>query len=386
MAIAHEQALAGMDLQASARTVSGAVAMWSGELERARSTLEPERAEMETRGQFALLWELLVYLAELEVRAGRWDLARQYAMEGARTLEESGIDQAREVHLWSTALVAAHCGDVEASRAGATEGLRIAESHGDIFHVLTNRSVLGFVELSLSDAAAADRWLGPLPAIAATMKLEEPGAFPFWADAIEAKIGLGDLAAARALVDTLQSQGEQCGRALALAGAARCRGMLAAAEGRLEEAERELRVALSHHREVAQPFDEARSRLVLGQLLRRRKQKRSAASELREAEATFATLGSPLWRARAEQDLQRVGGRPASSKELTANAAIARHVARGERDADIARELFMSEHTVGDNLKRIYRKLTVRSRAELAARASTWDLDEPTINHPRSRD
>ena len=35
----------------------------------------------------------------------------------------------------------------------------------------------------------------------------------------------------------------------------------------------------------------------------------------------------------------------------------------------------MSEHTVGDNLKRIYRKLSVHSRAELAARASTWDLD-----------
>ena len=165
---------------------------------------------METRGQFALLWEVLVYLAELEVRAGRWDLARQYAMEGARTLEESGIDQAREVHLWSTALVAAHCGEVEASRAGAAEGLRIAESHGDVFHVLTNRSVLGFVELSVGDPAAADRWLGPLPGIAATMKLEEPGAFPFWPDAIEAKVALGDLAGARTLVDTLHSQGEHC--------------------------------------------------------------------------------------------------------------------------------------------------------------------------------
>ena len=375
-AIAHEQELAGMDLQASARTVSGAVAMWSGELGRARSTLEVERKQMETRGQFALLWEVLVYLAELEVRAGRWDLARQYAMEGARTLEESGIDQAREVHLWSTALVAAHRGEVEASRAGAAEGLRIAKSHGDVFHMLTNRSVLGFVELSVGDPAAADRWLGPLPGIAATMKLEEPGAFPFWADAIEAKIALGDLVGARTLVDTLHSQGEHCGRVSALAAAARCRGMLAAAEGRLEEAERELRLALAHHREVAQPFDEARSRLVLGQVLRRRKQKRSATMALREAGATFATLGSPLWRARAEHDLQRVGGRPASNQELTATErAIARLVARGQRDADIARELFMSEHTVGDNLKRIYRKLSVHSRAELAARASTWDLD-----------
>ena len=63
------------------------------------------------------------------------------------------------MHLWSTALVAAHRGEVETSRASAAEGLRIAESHGDVFHVLTNRSVLGFVELSVGDAAAADRWL-----------------------------------------------------------------------------------------------------------------------------------------------------------------------------------------------------------------------------------
>jgi DNA-binding CsgD family transcriptional regulator/tetratricopeptide (TPR) repeat protein len=372
-AIAGQRELTGMDLQASARIVNGAVMLWSGDLAAARAALEQERDDMEARGQFALLWEVLVYLAELELRAGRWDLAERYATEGAATLEESGIDQAREVHLWSTALVAAHRGKVDAARAAANEGLRIAELHGDVFHVLTNRSVLGFVEISLGDPVAADDWLAPLPDIAAAIKLDEPGAFPFLVDAIEAKIGLGDLTGARRLAEMLQAQGERLGRALALAGVARCRGLLAAASGQLDEAEAELRLALDHHRHVSQPFDEARTRLALGQVLRRLKQKRSTVEALRAARDAFANLGARLWLARAERDLERVGGRAMTGDELTATERdIARLVARGQRDADIARALFISEHTVGDNLKRIYRKLSVHSRAELAVRAAGW--------------
>ena len=133
----------------SARRVLGATLMWGGALDEARAELERDHAETVRSGGLTYQWEELVYLAEVELRAGNWDLAARYASEGLESTVETGLEEAREVHLWSTALVAAHRGDIETARANASEGLRIAEAHGDVFHVVTNRSALGFLELSL---------------------------------------------------------------------------------------------------------------------------------------------------------------------------------------------------------------------------------------------
>ena len=163
----------------SARRVLGATLMWGGALDEARAELERDHAETVRSGGLTYQWEELVYLAELELRAGNWDLAAQYASQGLESTVETGLEEAREVHLWSTALVAAHRGDIETARANASEGLRIAEAHGDVFHVVTNRSALGFLELSLGNAQDAHGWLGPLVELTDRWGLRQPSAFPF---------------------------------------------------------------------------------------------------------------------------------------------------------------------------------------------------------------
>jgi DNA-binding CsgD family transcriptional regulator len=97
------------------------------------------------------------------------------------------------------------------------------------------------------------------------------------------------------------------------------------------------------------------------------RQKKGARDLLQQALMTFEELGAPLWSQRAQGELARIGGRAPSSTALTpTEAQIARLVAEGKTNREVAEALFVSVHTVEANLKRIYRKLGVRSRTELA--------------------
>lgn len=349
------------------RRTLGSLLLWSGDLEAARTELEIEYRQTFERGH-SESFELLNYLTELEVRAGNWTVAERYAAEGLDLATDVFHERAREVNLGSYALVAAHRGEVDVARALGTEGLRLAESHEDRVHVLANGSALGFLELSLGNPAGAHERLAPLVQLAERMGLEEPGIFPFLPDEIESLISLGDFDGAEALLERFEDQATARDRALALAGAARSRGLLSAANGDLDRAIASLEEALDHLGRVPQPFDRARTLLVKGQIQRRQKRKRPARESLDEAHGIFVHLGAPLWAERARSELGRIGGRPPAPTGLTpTEVQVADLVGQGMTNREVAAALFMSEHTVRANLKRIYGKLDVRSRTELAA-------------------
>jgi DNA-binding CsgD family transcriptional regulator len=76
-----------------------------------------------------------------------------------------------------------------------------------------------------------------------------------------------------------------------------------------------------------------------------------------------------LWAAQARGELARIGGRRSTPGELTeAERRIAVLVAEGRPNREVAAALFLTEHSVEATLTRIYRKLDIRSRAELARR------------------
>ena len=361
------------DLTHPLRTL-GMLHLWAGDLDRARMELERDYRQVVERGHLGLLWDNLSILTELEVRAGNWELAERYAAEGLDAVTDVLHEQAREVLLWSSALVAAHRGMADAARSYATEGLLLAERHEDRWYVFANGSVLGFLELSLGNAEAAHERLAPLVELAERMGLEEPGIFPFLPDEIEALIALGELDEAEALLGRLEGQARARDRALALAGAARCRCLLAAARGDLDRALEAVGEAIEHHRRVPQPFDLARTQLVQGQVLRRLKRKRPARGVLEGALETFERLGAPIWAERTRVELGRIGGRASSPTGLTpTEREVAGLVARGMTNRAVAAALFVSESTVRANLKHIYSKLGIRSRTELAARLGKAD-------------
>lgn len=388
-AVSLEGELRGIYLALVApRRTLGALLMWAGDLDTARAELVGDYRQTVERGHLGPLWEVLVYLAELEVRAGNWLLAARYAAEGLDVVMDGRHEQAREVHLWSTALVAAHRGEVDVARVHASEGVRLASQHEDRPYLLSNASVLGFLELSLGNPAGAHEHLKPLVEVGESMGLEEPGIFPFLPDEIEALIALSELDQAEVLLDRLQEQAAARDRALALARAARCRGLLASARGDLDGAVVAVEEAFEHHDRVSQPFELARTLLVKGQIQRRQKRKRPARETLDQAVAIFDRIGAQLWAEKARAELGRIGGRAPSPTGLTpTELQVADRVGQGMTNREVAAALFMSEHTVRANLKRIYGKLGVRSRTELAARLGSDRKDHsPGANHAHTGD
>ena len=150
----------------------------------------------------------------------------------------------------------------------------------------------------------------------------------------------------------------------------RCRGLLLAASGDLPGALAAIEAAIEQHERVSRPFELARTLLALGVIQRRAKKKAAARQTLVGVLTTFERLGARLWAEEAQAELARIGGRAPSRWELTpTEEQVAALVAGGHTNKEVAARLFMSVRTVDWNLRKIYAKLGIHSRRELAARA-----------------
>jgi len=352
-----------------ARTNHGLQLLWAGELDAARETIQQELSGYERAGLYLIRDEPLGYLAELECRAGNWDIARRHAEEAYEIQVESGRLSGLGHTLFNKALVEAHRGEVDAARSDAEEGLRISLENDDPFYASCNRHVLGFLELSLSNPSRAMEHLEPVVTYLQTMGAAEPGVIPCVPDAIEALVSLGELDEAEAPLEEHAAKGRAQERAWAIASARRCRGLLLAAGGDLDGARDALDSALEEHGRLRQPFELGRTLIVKGEVERRAKQKAAARASVEHALRIFDGLGARLWSDRARAELERVGGPAVAPGELTpTERRVADLVAEGKTNREVAASLFISVKTVEANVSRIFRKLGVRSRVELARR------------------
>jgi DNA-binding CsgD family transcriptional regulator len=230
---------------------------------------------------------------------------------------------------------------------------------------------LGFLELSLGNAADAEPLLSLAVENAESFGIREAGVFRVHADLIEALISTGKLDRAEAVLEPFEQQARTSGVAWSLATSARCRGLLLAARAEIDAAERAVEDALHEHERLPMPFERARTLLVLGLLQRRRNERRSAHELLTQALAIFDELGAPLWAARTRRELRPLGGRPTSRLVLTpAEQRVADLAGSGLTNRQVAAALFISPKTVESSLARVYRKLEIRSRAELGAHSA----------------
>lgn len=351
---------------ASAAMCFGQLLMWEGDLLVAREMFESELVRYREQGQETACYAILVHLAEAECRAGRLGDAARHVAEVEDVATEGGVEVAALL-LPVRAYLECVAGEIDAARRDATEGLAVCQRTGNRWDEIRCRSILGLIELSLEDPVAAHGWLEPLARFTESMGLREPSVFLFVPDEVEALVALGEFDQAKALTEQLDEQGATQDRPLALGAAARCHGLISAKLGDLPGAAAHLERSLDWLERAAQPFDVARSLLVAGEIQRRMKKKSSARELLGRALAIFDELGATLWADRARLELARIGGRRPSLNELTpTEAQIARLVALGRTNREVANALFVSVHTVEANLKRIYGKLHVRSRTELA--------------------
>lgn len=357
--------------ETSPAMLEGVVLLWAGELERARGPLESMHRAATEWGDPWLEMHALAYLSSVETGLGQprrgWELACRY-LELARLTDH---EAQRSAALLIQAVAGGWFGRTDEVIAAAREGLALAERTGHRLYVLGHLSALGAVQLALDEPAAAAASLLRAWEVAQRGGIESLARFPVLAEAVEALVAIGEVDRAAVLSREHDRIAQALRRPWARALAARCQGLVADARGDEDAAAGMFEHALAEHRKQDRPLDHARTLFAYGRCLRRGRRKRAARETLEQALAIFTPAEAGQWVERTRRELGRIGGRRAAAPgRLTpTESAIARLVASGRTNHEVAAQLHLSARTVEWNLSKLYRKLGVRSRTELAAAA-----------------
>jgi DNA-binding CsgD family transcriptional regulator len=353
------------------------VLLWSADFDRARALLESLHADWSERDERMAAYALW-YLAMVELRTGNYELAEQHARQ-SRQLNGPYVrdDVASPTSLFPLTLIAAHRGDLALARELAEEGCRLSEVHGVLLH--GPLTTLGIVELwSGNPAAAVDRFREAEEMTDAADGLEPT--MQLWrTEQVEALLELGRVDDAVERLDALEAAARRLDRGWVLAHVLRCRGLVAAAGGDVETAIGLLTDAVEQHEALGDRFGRARALLALGVTRRRGRQKRPAREAIERARAGFEEIGAESWAEQARRELGAIGGRTRSEGLTAAEQRVADLVAGGATNAEVASTLFLSERTVASHLTRVYAKLGVRSRTELARKLGAVEGGVQTI-------
>ena len=348
----------------------GRLLMRRGDLDGARIIFGALEADMASRGDEGSRVEALWTLSMLEWLAGRWQRALDLAASAHELAEQIQFAHAAGWVGRVRALIETDLGLVDAARESAEECLAFAEAGSNDFYAIIALGALGRLELALGNLDAAGTHLRELPRRLLAGGVTDPTA-PVWADAIETLITLGELELAVSYLERYEESAERLTSPPAIAGAARCRGLLAAAEGDLAGAFAAYSRSLAELDRISQPLDLGRTLLCLGTVRRQAQQKKAARDALERALAIFEELGARPWGEKTRAELARISGRAPASEELTeTERRVAELAAQGRTNKQIASELYMGLSTVEAHLSHVYRKLGVR-RAELATRLAT---------------
>ncbi len=337
-----------------------------------------ERARTESTP--SLLPYVLTGLAELDFRTGAWPQAYANASEAVRLADETEQPAALAFALAVLGRIEAAQGrqDECASHVTRAVGL-VALGVGAV--AAFAGAAAGLLELGLGRSEDA---IGHLDQVARRVRehgLGEPTVIQWAPDLIEAYVRAGRRDDAKAALASFEREATASGSMWAAAAAARCRGLLATDE----EFEGEFARAIELHDRLPSPFEKARTELCLGERLRRARRRSEARTHLRSALERFERLGASPWAERAQSELRASGEtlrrREAGAvEELTPQELqVAMLVAEGATNREAGAALFLSPKTIEAHLGRIYRKLHVRSRTELAALAAreTGPLGQP---------
>jgi DNA-binding CsgD family transcriptional regulator len=318
-------------------------------------------------GALGVLTTALDRLAFSHLLLGRSADAETAAAEGMRLATEIGQDEAVVHHLSLLAAAYALRGDEAACHDHAQRATVLAAARDIRLVVALATWARGLLDLGLGR---------PQNALDHLTRLNSgPTAHPairLWAtpDLAEAAARAGQHDVAAAGVDAYAQWAQRVGMPSALAAAERCRAVIADSD----EAGRHYENALRHLADAEpRPYDEARTRLLYGEWLRRGKRRTQSREHLRMAIETFERLGAASWADRARREL-RASGETARRRDVETptdltpqELQIARLASQGASNPDIAAAVFLSRRTVEYHLHKVFTKLGVVSRTELAA-------------------
>jgi DNA-binding CsgD family transcriptional regulator len=348
-------------------TMAGAFGLWIADYPPARDRFARIVAQRRAEGTLTELTGALFYLAASELCVSRLQAGLDAAAEGLELARQLGYENDEisflALHAWITALLGKEqeCRECAAvvMRRGLARGVGWAPSEAHL--------ALGVLELQLGNPAEAIEHLqqmdpGPLP----------PTALLATPEFIDAALRLGEREQAALALERFVAWAPVSGTPLVNGMLARCRGVMADSD---QEADEQFAESLREHDYRVPPYERARTQLAYGERLRRSRRRAESRIQLRSALDTFDGAGAALWAQRARAELAATGEtarkRNVSTLEMLTpqELRIARLVATGSSNKDVAAQLFLSSRTVEYHLGKVFTKLGVASRVELARAA-----------------
>jgi DNA-binding CsgD family transcriptional regulator len=323
------------------------------------------------RGEIATLPFCLQAQAAALIAYSRLELAYASSEEGWRLAVETGRPWAAAWNVMNLALVDALRGAEEATESHVAE-LRTWVTRSGATTIGKHAGyALALLHLGCGRPAEA---LDQLLAMISATRLEYIPSMLFGLpDAVEAAVRTDRADEIAGHLERFRTWARGSENAVALALLARCEALLddRDAEPHWQRAG-ELADALP-------PVEQGRTELLYGEWLRRQRRRVEARRHLRAALDLFGRVGLPPWEARARAELRASGETarkrdPSTRDHLTPQELqIARLVATGKSNPEVAAQLFLSPRTIDYHLRKVYAKLEISSRADLTA----IDLGEP---------
>ena len=317
------------------------------------------RLEAQAREQGAVpaLSNALIFTGTSALFAGALGQARAHFTE-REAIEESRGDDCGVGEV----LVLAWQGVVTETRTQAAAAARVATENGLGWKLVWLEYALAVLELGRGHYEQA---LASAPYGYDENVILSAFALP---DLIEAAVRCGQLDFARDALDRVGRRAAASPTPLALGLLARSRALLT--EG--PDAEALYQEAITHLGQAQGVSNLARAHLLYGEWLRRDKRRRDAREHLRAAHGMFETMGAGAFAERARLELAATGQTarkraPGHNGDLTAQEfQVAVLAAAGSTNLEIAEQLFISPKTVDYHLGKVFRKVGVGSRRQLA--------------------
>lgn len=342
---------------------------WRGDFVMAEALLSADRLRAEQHGDESQLMRLNIFGAGFALRRGDWN-------EAERRIEEALAD-ARDYWRIMALIQRGILRGRRGQRDALTDAAEIRSSRPALVDPIILAAadfVAGLIDLAESrQPQAAERMVRLLELSdgSATRRAEYAVLIP---ETVGALVEADRTEQADALTRQLERRLTQL-EPWGTAAAAMCRGLLALAAGDTTIALDRLAAAIEGFEAIGAPWELAQSRLAEGRALRRIGRRLDAAGSLELAETLFARLGAEPARRQAVDELRRARPRPRHDDSLTAaETRVAALVAAGNTNREVAARLFTTVATVEAHLTRIYSKLGIRSRTELARRVSDGSL------------
>ncbi|MGW7367643.1 AAA family ATPase, partial [Streptomyces sp. NPDC054841] len=344
-------------------------ALFDDRLADARDQLNALLPLVERRGTVEDAIELFRTLAEVEARQGQCAAALSHAGRSLALTLEAGLSPGPA---WFALALAETAGGSFARAASyARRSAQASEEEGD--HVFLSRSLyaLGRVQLVTGDVANALETLRRVQASERAQSAVDPSMLRWHEELAEALLANDAPEEAADLLADVRPVAERLGRTTVLLGCDRAFALYLAAGGKHGDAAALLTDTAEAFGAAGLPLERGRSLVALARVERRRRRRSAAQSALQSAATVFERAGAAPWLALAtETPSGAADAAPSRSGALSslteAELHLAQLVGQGASNQEAAARLYLSVKTVEARLTRIYQKLDVRSRAQLA--------------------